>query len=47
MLHSDGYISHLLSCFDTAVGLGSLFQRIGPIYDRFKLSRLNQLFEEE
>ena len=46
MRHSYDYISRLLPCFDIAVRLGNLFQRIASIYDRFNLSRLNKLFEE-
>ena len=47
MFHSDDYIPLLVPCFDIPVSLGSLFQRIASIYDRFYLSRLNKLFEEE
>ena len=43
---SYDYISLFASCFDIPVSLGSLFQRIASIYDRFYLSRLNKLFEE-
>ena len=44
--HSYDYIALFVSCFDITVGLGSLFQRMAPIYDRLHLSRLNKLFEE-
>jgi len=47
MLHSYDYISLFVSCFDIPVGLGNLFQRIASIYDRFYLSRLNKLFDED
>ena len=46
MFHSNDYISLFVSCFDIPVSLGNLFQRIASIDDRFYLSRLNQLFEE-
>ncbi len=46
MLHSYDYISLFVSFVDIPVSLGSLFQRIASIYDRFYLSRLNNLFEE-
>ncbi len=47
MFHSDDYISLFVSFFDIPVSLGSLFQRIASIYDRFYLPRLNQLCEED
>ena len=46
MLHSDDYISHCVPFFDIAMSLGSLFQWITSTDDRFKLSRLNKLSEE-
>ena len=46
MLHSYDYISLFVPFFDISVGLGSPFQRIGSIDDRFYLPRLNKLFEE-
>ena len=42
MLHSDDYISLFVSFIDIPVGLGSLFQRIASINDRFYLSRLRR-----
>ena len=42
--HSYYYITLFVSCFDITVGLGSLFQRIASIYDRFYLSSLYKLF---
>ena len=47
MFHSYDDTSPFLSCFDIPMSLGSLIQRIASIYDRFYLSRLNKLFEEE
>jgi hypothetical protein len=47
MPHSDDHIPLFVSLFDIPVSLGHLFQRIAPINDRFYLSCLNQLFEEE
>jgi len=46
MSHSYDYISLFVPFFDIPVSLGSLFQRIASINDRFYLPRLNQLFEE-
>ncbi len=46
MLQSDDYISIFVSFVDIPVSLGNLFQRIASINDRFYLSRLNKLFEE-
>ena len=46
MPHSYDYITLFVSFFDIPVSLGSLFQRIASIYDRFYLSCLNKLFEE-
>lgn len=43
--HNDDYISFFIACFDIAVRLGGLLQKIAPIYDRFNFSRLNQRFE--
>ena len=45
MFHSDDYISLFMSFIHIAMRLGSLFQRIASINDRFYLSRLDQLFE--
>jgi hypothetical protein len=42
--HSDDYVSLLMPFLDVPEGLGSLFQRIASIDDRFQLSRLNKLF---
>jgi hypothetical protein len=47
MFHSDDYISFFVSFVDIPVGFDNLFPWIGSIDDRFYLSRLNQLFEEE
>ena len=46
MLHSYDYISHCVPFCNIAMSLGSLFQWIASTDDRFKLSRLNKLFEE-
>jgi hypothetical protein len=46
MLHSYDDMSLFEPFFNIPVSLGSLFQRIASIYDRFYLSRLNKLFEE-
>ena len=46
MLHSYDYISLFVPFVDIPVSLDNLFQRIASIYDRFYLSRLNKLFEE-
>ena len=45
--HSDDDISLFMPLFDIAVRLGDLLQRINPVYDRFDLSRLDQLCEED
>ena len=45
-LYSYDHVSLFVSCFDIAVRLGSLFQRLASIYDRLYLSRLSKLFEE-
>ena len=42
--HENHYISLLVPCVDIPVSLGSLFQWVAAIDDRFYLSRLNQLF---
>ena len=39
-------ISLFLPCFDTAMRLGGLLQRIASIDDGSNFPRLNQLFEE-
>ena len=46
MFHSYDYISLFVPFINIPVSLGSLFYRIVSIYDRFYLSRLNKLFEE-
>ncbi len=46
-LNSDDDISLFVSFFNIPMRLGSLFQRIISINDRFYLSRFNQLFEED
>ena len=46
MFHNYDYVSLFVSCFDIPVSLGNLCQLIASIYDRFYLSRLNKLFEE-
>ena len=46
MFQSYNYISRFLPFFNIAMSLGSLFQRIASINDRFYLPRLNKLFEE-
>jgi len=45
MFHSDDYNSLFVPFFDIPVSLSYLFQRIAPVYDRFDLSHLNQLFD--
>ena len=40
-------ISLFVPLLDIAVRLDDLLQRIDPVYDRFELARLNQLFEED
>ena len=47
MFHSYDYIPLFVSCFDIPVSLGSLFQLVTSIYNRFYLPRLNKLFEKE
>lgn len=47
MLQSYYYTSPFVSRFDIPVSLGNPLQRITSIYDRFKLSCLNKLFDEE
>ena len=47
MFHSDDDISLFVPFFDIPVSLDNLFQRIASIDDRFYLSRLNKLFEED
>lgn len=46
MFHSYYYFSSSVAFFIIAVSLGSLFQRIASIDDRFYLSRLNKLFDK-
>jgi hypothetical protein len=45
MFHSYDYISLFVPFVNISMSLGSLFQRIASIFDRFYLSRLNKLFE--
>ncbi len=45
-LQSYCYISLFAPFFDIPVSLGNLFQGIASIYDRFYLSLLDKLFEE-
>jgi len=47
MFHCNDHISLFMPFVDIPVRLGHLFQRIESINDRFYLSRLNQLFEED
>jgi len=47
MLHSDDDVSLFVSLFDIPVCRDNLVQRIAPINDRFELSSLNELFEEQ
>ena len=46
MRHSYDDISLFAPCFDIAVRLGGLFQRVASIDDRSYLPRLNKLSEE-
>jgi len=46
MFQSYYYISSFVPFFNIAMSLGNLFQRIASVNDRFYLSRLNKLFEE-
>ncbi len=46
MFQSDDYISLFVSLIDIPVRLGSLFQWIQSVNDRFYVTRLNKLFEE-
>ena len=46
MLYSDDDIALFVSLVDVPVSLDNLFQRIASVYDRFYLSRFNQLCEE-
>ena len=43
--HSDDYVSLFVPFVDIPVSLGNLFQRIASIYNRFYLSRFNNLLE--
>ena len=47
MLHSDDDIALFMSCTDITVGFDNFFQRKAPIYSRFYLPGLNQLFESK
>ena len=46
MFQSNYHISLFVPFLDIPVSLGNLFQRIASIDDRFYLSRLNKLFDE-
>jgi len=46
MFQSYDYISLFVPFFNITMSLGSLFQGIASIYDRFNLPCLNKLFEE-
>ncbi len=45
LFQSYDYIPLFMSLLDIAMSLGSLFQGIAPIDDRFNRSGLNKLFE--
>ena len=45
MFHRNDDISFFMSFFNVPMSLGSLFQWIRPVNDRFDLPRLNQLFD--
>ena len=47
MSHNYDDISLFVSFFDIPMSLGDLLQRIASIDDRSRLSRLNELFEED
>ena len=47
MPNSDDHAPPFVPFIDISVRLGGLFQRIASIYDRFDLSRLDELFQEE
>jgi hypothetical protein len=47
MGHRDDDVALFVSGVDIPVSLGNVFQRIASINDRFYLSRLNQLFEDQ
>ena len=46
MFHSYNYIALFVSFVNIPVSLGNLFQRIASVYNRFYLSCLHKLFEE-
>ena len=46
MFHSYNYIALFVSFVNIPVRLNNLFQRIASVYNRFYLSRLHKLFEE-
>ena len=46
MFHRYDYISFFMSCINIPVSFGDLFQRVASIDDRFYLSSLDKLFEE-
>jgi hypothetical protein len=45
--NSSDDIALLVPRFDVPASLGNPLQRIGPVDDRHKLARLDELFEEE
>ena len=45
IFHRNDHISLFMPLFDIAVRLDDMLQRINLVYDRFYLSRLDQLFE--
>jgi hypothetical protein len=47
MFHSYDYISLFMALFDIPVSLGSLFQRITSVNDRFYLLRLNKVLQRK
>ena len=46
VFHSYDHIPLFVSFVDIPVSLGDLFKRIASINDRFYLSRLNEIFEQ-
>lgn len=46
MLYRDDYIALFVPFFYISMSFGNLFKRIVSIYDRFNLSRLHKIFEE-
>ncbi len=45
--YRDNDVAFFMPLLDIAVRLDDLLQRINPVYDRFKLARLDQFFEHE